>query len=53
MIFVLAIAIIAALLVTFTYKSFKEPADLVNTTIGILLCMFTALLINIYLLTLA
>jgi len=52
MILVLAIAIIAVLLAAFTYKSFKEPADYVNTAIGILLCLFTALLINIYLLTL-
>ena len=53
MIFILAIATLAVLLAAFTYKSFKEPADLVNTTIGILLCLFTTLLINIYLLTLA
>jgi len=50
-IFILAIATLAVLLAAFTYKSFKEPADLVNTTIGILLCMFTIVLVNIYLLT--
>ncbi len=52
MIFLGLAVIVAALLVGFTYKAFKEPADLVNTTIGILLCLFMVVLVNIYLLTL-
>ena len=51
MIFILVIATLAVLLAAFTYRSFEHPADLVNTAIGILLCMFTIVLVNIYLLT--
>ncbi len=53
MILLLAIMASAIAAAIHTYNSFRKPADLVNATIGILLCLFIVVVVNIYLLTLA